>query len=91
MRLDEKDSLAPEIRDYEPPEALFAGEDGLDSIRRLIPQAVERLRANGLLALEIGITQTDGVRRLLADDGWRDVEIAPDLTGRPRVVIAVRR
>ena len=90
VRLDERDALAPEIRDHEPPEALFAGEDGLDLIRRIIPQASARLRAGGLLAIEIGITQADAVRGLLAGGEWGAVEVCPDLAGRPRVVLAER-
>jgi release factor glutamine methyltransferase len=90
VRLDERETLAPEIRDHEPPQALFAGADGLDVTRRLIPQAATRLRPGGLLALETGITQTDAVRALLPDGVWSDVVVRPDLTGRPRVVLARR-
>lgn len=90
VRVDERDRLAPEIRDHEPPEALFAGEDGLDVVRRLIPQAAARLRPGGVLAFEIGITQVDAVSGLLGGGGWTDLEIRPDLTGRPRVVLARR-
>jgi release factor glutamine methyltransferase len=90
VRLDERDALAPEIRDHEPPEALFAGADGLDLIRRLIPQASARLRSGGLLAIEIGITQADALRDLLSGEEWVAVEICPDLTGRPRVARATR-
>lgn len=90
VRLDERPQLAPEIRDHEPPEALFAGEDGLELIRRLIPQAEFHLAPGGLLALEIGITQGDAVRGLLAGGAWKSVEVRPDLTGRPRIVLARR-
>jgi release factor glutamine methyltransferase len=90
IALREVDSLATEIRDHEPGAALFAGQDGLDVIRRLIPQAAARLVAGGLLALEIGITQAGAVRDLLADRDWREIEIRDDLAGRPRVVMARR-
>ncbi len=91
IRLDEAAALAPEIRDHEPHAALFAGEDGLNAVRRLVPQAAARLRSDGLLAMEIGITQGQAVSDLLDPDDWRDIEVLPDLTGRPRVVAAVRR
>jgi release factor glutamine methyltransferase len=90
IRLDEAPALAPEIGAYEPHSALFAGEDGLDTVRRLIPQAALRLRAGGLLAMEIGITQADAVLGLLDSSDWRTREVLPDLTGRPRVVTAAR-
>lgn len=90
IRVDEGPGLAPEIREYEPSDALFAGEDGLDVIRRIVPQAAERLPSGGLLGLEIGITQADAVAGLLGGGDWRDVEIRPDMAGRPRVVMATR-
>lgn len=90
IRLDEAPALAPEIGAHEPPAALFAGEDGLDTVRRLIPQASSRLRPGGLLAMEIGITQGDAVLGLLDSSDWRMQAILPDLTGRPRVATATR-
>lgn len=78
--------LAHEVRDFEPEVALFAGAEGLDVYRRLIPAALHALKPGGLLLLEIGAGQADAVRALL--HGWRDVEIRPDLQGIPRVVVA---
>lgn len=82
------ESLAPEVRDHEPPVALFAGPDGLDIYRRLIPQALELLRHGGLLALEIGFGQRDGVSQLLS--GWNSVHFIDDYAGIPRVALATR-
>jgi methylase of polypeptide subunit release factors len=90
IRLDENASLAPEIREHEPPQSLFGGADGMELIRRLIPEAADVLVPGGLLALEIGITQADAVRELLAQGIWSDVQVHPDLTRRPRVVLARR-
>ncbi len=68
-RLRDRDTLAVEVRDYEPALALFAGEDGLDIYRRLIPAAFDALVPGGFVALEIGYGQSDAVRALI--DGGR--------------------
>jgi release factor glutamine methyltransferase len=81
-------SLHLEVRDHEPATALFAGEAGLDLYRRLIPQAYSALKANGLLALEIGHGQQDALASLLQN--WEDVRFVNDLQGIPRVVLASR-
>ena len=79
-------ALHPQVRDHEPPAALFAGEHGLDLYRRLIPQAWSALKTNGLLALEIGHGQRDALATLLAD--WQRVTFVDDLQGIPRVALA---
>ncbi len=79
-------SLEPQVRDYEPHAALFAGVDGLDLYRRLIPQARAALRPDGLLAMEFGFGQRDALQELLG--GWRHVRFLDDLAGIPRVVLA---
>ncbi len=81
-------SLAPEVRDYEPATALFAGETGLDIYRRLIPEARNALKPNGLLALEIGQGQRDAIANFLKD--WRDLSFLNDLQQIPRVALARR-
>jgi release factor glutamine methyltransferase len=78
VREDEWPSLAPEIREYEPREALVAGEDGLDAIRQLIAGAPARTR----LALEHAPAQAAAVRALLAE-----ARTLPDLAGLERVTI----
>ena len=80
----DRESMQREVRDWEPHIALFAGADGLDIYRRLIPEAWRVLKPGGLLALEIGIGQADSVTALMRD--WSSIEIAPDLAGIPRVV-----
>ncbi len=84
----DRHSLAAEVRDHEPASALFAGPDGLDIYRRLIPQAAHVLRPGGLLALELGFGQAQAIELLL--DGWLDVSLYPDLAGIPRVALARR-
>lgn len=89
VALDDAETLAPEVRDHEPALALYAGPNGLDIYRRLIPQALELLRPGGLLALEIGFGQRDALAELLAD--WNSVRFVDDYAGIPRVALALRR
>ncbi len=80
--------LHPEVREHEPGTALFAGGDGLEIYRRLIPQAFAALRPGGLLALEMGYGQRDALRALL--HGWEEVAFVDDLQQIPRVALARR-
>jgi release factor glutamine methyltransferase len=80
--------LHPQVRDYEPALALFAGNLGLDIYGRLIPQAHTALKPGGLLALEIGHGQKDALAVLL--ERWRNVAFLDDLQQIPRVAIAQR-
>jgi release factor glutamine methyltransferase len=86
----DRGSLAVEVRDYEPALALFAGNDGLDVYRRLIPQAHGALVPGGFIALEIGYGQADAIRDLLASAGFTQIEFTPDLQSIPRVATALR-
>jgi release factor glutamine methyltransferase len=87
----DRESLAVEVRDYEPGQALFAGADGLDVYRRLIPQALAALVPGGYLVLEIGHGQEPPVGALLAEAGFKDAEFNADLQGIPRVACARRQ
>lgn len=78
--------LQPEVRDFEPHTALFAGADGLDVYRRLIPMAESFLRTGGLLALEFGFGQRPALQQLL--QGWNHVLFLDDFSGIPRVALA---
>jgi release factor glutamine methyltransferase len=84
--LNEVDKVQQVVREYEPHLALFAGDEGLTVIRRLIPQAHEALRPGGWLLMEIGYSQSKAVMALL--DGWQSVHAVPDLAGIPRVIVA---
>ena len=79
-------TLHPQVRDFEPAAALFAGPDGLEVYRRLIPQARAALKPGGLLALEIGHGQRDAVAALLA--GWNTLRFVDDLQQIPRTALA---
>ena len=81
-------NLQPEVRDFDPHIALTDGGDGLAIIRTIIDGAAARLRAGGLLLIEIGQGQAADVRDLLSGGPWTDVDFAPDLQGNPRVAVA---
>jgi release factor glutamine methyltransferase len=87
----ERAGLAPEVRDWEPAEALFAGEDGLDVVRAIVDGAWERLTEGGLLALEVGLGQARPVAERLAASGrYIEIRVVNDLAGRERIVLATR-
>lgn len=87
----DRDSLSVEVRDYEPALALFAGEDGLDVYRRLIPQGSHELDAGGHLMLEIGYGQAKAVGELMERAQFCNLHFVSDLQGIPRVIEGVRR
>jgi release factor glutamine methyltransferase len=78
--------LGPGVREYEPDEALFAGEEGLDAYRVLAPQLPKLLNPEGIAAIEIGAGQAEAVTRLLARNGL-EARVVNDLAGRPRAVL----
>jgi release factor glutamine methyltransferase len=78
--------LEPQVSNYEPHAALYAGPTGLEVYERLVPQARKRLKPNGWLMLEIGFGQQAAVETLLHD--WSALSLVPDLQGIPRVIQA---
>jgi release factor glutamine methyltransferase len=86
----DRDSLSIEVREHEPALALFAGDDGLAVVRRMIPAAFAVLSAGGSLLTEIGYGQSQAVAALLADAGFEHIEFVPDLQGIARVACGRR-
>jgi release factor glutamine methyltransferase len=86
--ISDRSILHPQVREHEPETALFAGPDGLDIYRRLIPEAHALLKPHGLLALEMGHDQRDSLAQLLA--GWHDLTFIDDLQQIPRIALANR-
>lgn len=80
--------LDPEVEQYEPPAALWAGQGGLDGVRRVSLAAWRLLRPGGLLAVEHHDTHAAAAADLLTEAGWRDVTGHADLAGRPRFATA---
>jgi len=84
-------ALQPEVRDWEPGQALFGGPDGLAAIRTIVAEAGLHLKPGGMLALEVGLGQSGPVVALLESTGdYTDVRVRRDLTGRERVVLSRR-
>lgn len=87
----DRTGLQAEVRDFEPPAALFAGPFGLDVIERLIAQAADHLHPGGLLIFELGMEQDTAAARLISGEPRLTMErVARDLQGIPRVAIATR-
>lgn len=85
----DRQDLAPEVL-HDPALALFGGADGLDVIRRFVPEAFAGLRPGGHIALEIGHDQASQVASLLKNHGFTDVEVKSDLSGIARFPFARR-
>jgi release factor glutamine methyltransferase len=85
--LGQRDSLAPEVRDYEPEIALFGGADGLDFYRALFDDGVPGcLNNNGWVIVEVGYDQADSVRALVDLRYWEIGRSYHDLQGIERVL-----
>ena len=83
--VEEKADLAPSVRAYEPSGALFAGIEGLDAYRVLIPQLPGLLAPDGVALIEIGHRQADAVGAVSMAAGFQ-CRLHQDLGGRPRVL-----
>jgi release factor glutamine methyltransferase len=79
--------LQPEIRDYEPREALIAGPSGLEAIEALLAAVAGLDRPPAAVALEIGAGQAQAVSRLVQAAGYSEVEVRKDLAGLDRAVV----
>ncbi|MBN1516305.1 peptide chain release factor N(5)-glutamine methyltransferase [Candidatus Sumerlaeota bacterium] len=87
IRAQDRESLDADVRDYEPPEALFAGRDGLNVIRRLLAESPQRMKPGAALLIEIGQGQADAVRTLVEENTSLEfIEFIPDLQSIPRVM-----
>ena len=83
-------ALEPEVSKYEPKEALDGGSDGLDIYKKLIPDAFDLLKDEGLVIVEIGIGEAEDVREIALNAGYGTVEIINDLAGIERIVAAFK-
>lgn len=81
-------NLQPEIKNWEPIEALDGGKDGLDYYRAIIPQAKGYLKRGGYLILEIGVKQPDKLKKMAQNAGFMKISLTKDYTGVERIFIA---
>ncbi len=79
--------LPPDVADWEPASALFAGSDGLDDYRMIAPVLAAQLNPGGIACIEIGHSQRDAVTALLVVQGFA-VECRKDLAGHDRCLTA---
>ena len=79
-----------EVQLHDPALALYGGQDGLDVIRQISTRAWYLLRPGGQLVLEHAHTQAPAIGELLLNQGWQEVVSASDLTGKDRMISAVR-
>ncbi|HYM23695.1 MAG TPA: peptide chain release factor N(5)-glutamine methyltransferase, partial [Vicinamibacterales bacterium] len=87
----DRPTLQPEVVDHEPGVALFAGDDGMDVIRRLLPQAAALLRTGGTLLFEFGFGQDAAVADLISSTrSLKMIDLRRDLAGIPRAAVAIR-
>jgi release factor glutamine methyltransferase len=85
-------SLQPEVRDFEPGMALIAGPDGTESAEKIILQAPDYLRKRGPLVMEIGIGQTEALKKIIQGTGqYGPIEVLKDLAGIERVLMVRRK
>jgi release factor glutamine methyltransferase len=88
----EAPSLPASVRDWEPPIALFCGEDGMSTTRRIIHGAGDVLEPGGLLAIEVDARRASlAAETALADGRYAGVRVELDLSGRERILLATRK
>jgi release factor glutamine methyltransferase len=80
--------LPKEVRDFEPVQALVAGEDGLEIFRRLAMTAGRVLTPDGFVALELGAGQRPAVEELFGKENFAVSDVVKDLQGHERVIVA---
>jgi release factor glutamine methyltransferase len=81
--------LAPDVADYEPASALYAGPEGLDDYRAIVPQLGRLLARGGVAVLEIGSDQAENVAGLIQVEEFK-VSCRKDLAGLDRCLVVTR-
>ncbi len=88
----EWENLEPELKDYEPHEALACGNNGFSVIRPIIKTAPDWLKPNGYLIIEIGETQANTAKKLIENEArYDEIEIIKDLQGKERIISARKK
>jgi release factor glutamine methyltransferase len=84
----EQRAISPEVLNYDPEIALFAGSDGLDAYKKIIPSLSKFLNPEGFVVLEIGASQSNQVKELMNSSGFFDLKTVKDLSGKDRLIAA---
>jgi len=84
----EQDKISTEVAKYDPKIALFAGYDGFDAYKSIIPKLTKFLNPDGFVVLEIGASQSKQVKNIFNSSGLFDVEVVKDLSGKDRAIVA---
>lgn len=84
------ETLAPEVRDHDPMEALDGGMDGLAAYREIIALAAEAMKPGAYLVFEIGFDQKFAVSALLEQQGFTQLQHRQDLGGNDRAIAALK-
>jgi release factor glutamine methyltransferase len=87
ISMQDRQSLSSEVL-HDPAISLFGGTRGDELIRDLIEQAPPHLQPNGLLALEVGVGQSELLREFLMEKNFHDIEAKKDYSGTPRFLFA---
>ncbi len=90
IRSDDIKTLQPEIKDWEPLNALDGGPEGLDFYRQVMSQAAHYLKDHGTIMFELGVGCSAPVAEMLDRAGFIDVRIFPDYSGVERIISAVK-
>lgn len=90
VKSDEIINLQPEIRDFEPKEALDGGQKGLLYYEKILKNAEDYLIEEGLIFFEIGIRQSEEIKKMAKKLRFKVIKIVPDLAGIERVMILKR-
>jgi release factor glutamine methyltransferase len=81
-------TLQPEVREFDPHDALDGGADGLDFYRRIAAEGAKFLRPGGRLLVEFGDGQADALKKLFLTHNWIVEAVVEDYSRRPRILIA---
>jgi release factor glutamine methyltransferase len=85
------DQLPPEVRLFDPQDALDGGSDGLQCYRPLAATATRLLAQSGIMVVELGKDQAEPVAAIFATASLASGGLHPDLNGVPRALVAERR
>lgn len=84
----EKETLQKEVRDFEPHNALFANDtNGIEFYKKIIEGSKNHLKRAGFILFELGINQSEKVKKMLVDNNFKNIEIINDVDSIERVII----